>query len=237
MLPLEEPAVVEKIQVVEAFGRQPWAGVFARARGSAARCTGLVLLASALGVAHAQAPGVDIGSRRGYFTPGELALLPEICKDIQGSPTYNGPRGDHWRAYIGDSLQHMHHYCRGMRDLLFLRTVQLKPEHRRLLWDRAAGEMMYVIERSPPTMAMQPELWLHYGNAKLNLGDLMAAQRAYEQSRKLKPDYWPAYTQWADYLIQNKRNDDARVLLEEGLKHAPDQPELVKRLASVGAGR
>jgi tetratricopeptide (TPR) repeat protein len=197
----------------------------------------LAALAWLAATAAAQTSGVDLASRRGSFTPGELALLPEICKDIQGSPTYKGPRGDYWRSLIGDSLQHMHHYCRGARDMLFARTLSLPPEHKRLLWNRAANEMQYVIKASPPTMMLQPELWLRYGEAQLQLGNLPEAQAGFEQSRKLKPDYWPAYTQWADYLIQNKQNDEARALLEEGLKHAPDQPELVKRLASVGANR
>lgn len=197
----------------------------------------VVALCAGAALAQAQTtPGVDIERRRS-FTGGELALLPEICKDIQGMPTYVGPRGDYWRSVAGNVLEHAHHYCRGMRDLLFLRTVQIKPEHRRFLWDRAAGEMMYMIKNVPPNNPMQPEFWLHYGFAKMNFGDLAEAQRAFEQSRKLKPDYWPAYTFWADFLIQNKQNNDARALLEEGLKHSPDQPELAKRLASLGGSR
>jgi len=205
--------------------------------GAARSMAAALLLAMFAAAAPAQAPGVDIGARRGWFTPGELALLPEICKDIQGSPTYDGPRGNYWRSIIGDTLQHMHHYCRGVRDMTFARTLTLSPQHKRFLWERAADEMRYVIERSPSTMMLQPELWLRVGEAKLELGRLAEAQAAFEQSRKLKPDYWPAYTQWADYLIQKKQNDDARALLEEGLKHSPDQPALAKRLASLGGSR
>lgn len=204
-------------------------------------CVRTILLCTAMAAqmpaqAQAQAAGVDI-VRRGWFTPGELALLPDVCKDIQGSPTYDGPRGNYWRSIIGDSLSHLHHYCRGVRDMIFARTLSLPPEHKRLLWDRAAGEMKYVIERSPPTMMLQPELWLRVGESMLELGRLPDAQQAFEQSRKLKPDYWPAYVRWADVLIDSRKLDEARQLLEEGLKHSPDQPELVKRMARVNGGR
>jgi len=166
-----------------------------------------------------------------------LALLPDICKDIQGMPTYVGPRGDYWRSVAGNVLEHAHHYCRGMRDLLFLRTVQIKPEHRRLLWDRAAGEMMYMIKNVPPNNPMQPEFWLHYGFAKMNFGDLAEAQRAFEQSRTLKPDYWPAYTFWADFLINNRQFDEARSVIELGLKQLPESPQLTQRLERIAQRR
>ena len=206
--------------------------VWVRARQAGAAITLAIVCCTSV----AQVGGFDL-ERRGFFTPGELALLPEICKDIQGSPTYDGPRGNYWRSIIGDTLQHMHHYCRGARDMIFARTLTLRPEHKRLLWDRAVQEMQYVIERSPSTMMLQPELWLRVGEAKLELGKVAEAQAAFEQSRKLKPDYWPAYVRWADVLIESRKPDEARQLLEEGLKNAPDQPELLKRLARAGGGR
>ena len=209
-----------------------------RPQGAVLRPLWLGLLVFATVAAHAQSEpaGLDLERRRS-FTAGELALLPEICKDIQGMPSYNGPRGDYWRSVAGNVLEHAHHYCRGMRDLLFLRTLQLKPEHRRLLWDRAAGEMMYMIKNVPPNNPMQPEFWLHYGFAKMNFGDLGEAQRAFEQSRTLKPDYWPAYTYWADFLISNKRFDEARAVIELGLKQLPGHPELTQRLERIAAQR
>ena len=193
-------------------------------------------LALACSSAFSQIGGLDIERRRS-FTPGELALLPEICKDIHGMPTYDGPRGDYWRSIIGDTLQHMHHYCRGVRDMIFARTLSMRPEHKRLLWDRAAGEMQYVIKNSPPTMMLQPELWMRYGEAQLELGNVAAAQAGFEQSRKLKPDYWPAYTAWADFLIHNKRFDDARAVIDLGLQNAPNTPQLMQRRDRIAQQR
>jgi len=180
--------------------------------------------------------GLDIERRRS-FTAGELALLPEICKDIHGMPTYDGPRGDYWRSIIGDTLQHMHHYCRGVRDMMFARMLTMRPEHKRLLWDRAAGEMQYVIKASPPTMMLQPELWVRYAEAQLELGKLQEAQAGFEQSRKLKPDYWPAYTGWADFLINNRQFDEARSVIELGLKQLPESPQLTQRLERIAQRR
>ena len=171
------------------------------------------------------------------FTLGEMALLPEICKDIQGTANYEGARGDHWRSVIGDALAHMHHYCRGMRDMLRLRAANLTPAQRRTLWDSVAREMLYVIRQGPADMAFMPELWLHFGVAQLNLGNPLEAQRSFEEARRLRPDYWPAYTAWADFLLENRQAEQARAVVEEGLRHAPDAPELLKRRDRLAAGR
>ena len=200
----------------------------------------IVLLSVAFGCAapaFAQAAGVDLGERRRTFTPGEMALVPEYCQFQQGDPRRDTPRGRYYMSVLGPALDDIHHYCRGLRDMMFARTLSLRPEHKRALWERAVQEIDYVIKRNPPTLVLMPELFYRRGEAMIELGRLDEAQLAFERSRALKPDYWPAYTRWADYLVEMKRIDEARALLQEGAKQAPDSAELQQRLSRLGSGK
>lgn len=196
----------------------------------------VVLVSVAFGCAapaFAQTAGVDLGERRRSFTPGELALLPEYCQYQMGDPRRDTPRGRYYMSALGPAVDDIHHYCRGLRDMMFARTLSLRPEHKRALWERSVQEIDYVIKKNPPTLVLMPELYYRRGEAMIELGQLNEAQVAFEKSRGLKPDYWPAYTRWADFLIDAKRPDEARGLLEEGLKQAPDSVELKQRLARL----
>lgn len=186
----------------------------------------------------ASAQGVDIPNRRGSFTPGELALLPPYCSDMHGMPGYDGPLGDHWRSQMGEDFQHIHHYCRGLRDVFFARMATVSAQHRRFLWERSVNEYEYMLRNSRPGMPLIPEIFTRMGESLLQLGRLADAQAAFENARRLKPDYWPAYTAWADELMKLKQYKAARELLEQGLGHAPKSAELLSRLnkAKAGAG-
>jgi tetratricopeptide (TPR) repeat protein len=185
----------------------------------------------------ARSLGVDIPARRGSFTPGEFALLPEYCQYQQNSPLRATPRGRYWMASLGPTLEHIHHYCRGLRDMHFARTVLLSPQHRHFLWNRAAGEIEYMFNTNPPETPLMPEWLFRYGEVMIELGRLGDAKAAFERSRQLKPDYWPAYTGWADFLIRNRQFDEARALIEEGLRNIPDAPQLVQRRDRIANAR
>lgn len=196
----------------------------------------LLLLSASLCLAHAPPARAQPagGNSQMYentgFTHGEMALLPPICRDIQGTANFSGPRGDYWRATIGaDAIGAMHHYCRGLRNLQRLQQPGLNPMVRRNLWEGVADEMLFVLRHSASDMPMAPELWYRAGVAYLNLNNPTEAQRAFERARQLKPDYWPAYTGWVDYLIERNVFDQAQALIDEGLRHAPDSPELQQR--------
>jgi tetratricopeptide (TPR) repeat protein len=172
--------------------------------------------------------------QRKEFTPGELALLPEYCLHIQGMPGYAGPPGDRWRALIGPDFQHFHHYCRGLRAVNYARFGVLPSVERRQVWEAAIGEYDYMIRASRADMVLMPEIFTRRGEALIQMGDLVTAQGSFERARALKPDYWPAYTGWVDHLVKLNQTAQARTLLEEGLRHMPDQPELTKRLEQLG---
>jgi len=198
--------------------------------------TSILLLVISLLSAPVGAQGVDFPQRRNTFTPGELAILPPYCSNMQGFPGYEGPAGDRWRGLLGEDFQHFHHYCRGLRDVHFARTAVVNVQQRRFLWERSISEYQYMIRNSKPTMALLPEIYFKMGESFLELGRLSDAQLAFESARKLKPDYWPAYTRWIDELLKLKQFATAREVAEVGLRQLPDHPELRVRLEHAHAG-
>lgn len=188
--------------------------------------------------AYAQMPSeVDIGQRRGWFTPGELALLPPYCNAMQGRPDYTGPGGARWRAWLGKDLQHVHHYCRGLRDVMFATLVaRIPPHHRRSLWERAVAEYDYMLENCAPSMPLLPEIHLKRGEALLKLGQVFDAEVSFKRAWTLKPDYWEPYAAWADKLLELKMYDRAHEVLQNGLAKAPQAEPLQQRLQRIPGG-
>ena len=177
------------------------------------------------------------------FSDGEWALLPEWCIDTQQGP-YGGPEGGaglnkspragQWLGLMGTDFWNMHHYCRGLTDENRLKRADLSPRERTALMESAINEYRYVIRTSKPTMPLMPEAFLRIGDLQVTRGQLPEASAAFEQARKLKPDYWPAYSRWAEVLIGLKQMEQARALLEEGLAHSPQQPVLLQKLRLAG---
>lgn len=198
-----------------------------------------LMLASAL----AQAQSRGDPKWRGY-TDGEWALMPEWCIDSQdgpyGSPeganfTNRSPRAGKWLSLMGTDFWHMHHYCRGLRAMYRLQRPGLSRIDRTFLIQNAISEFQYIFDRAAPTMPLMPEVYLKLGEVQLIANDLGAANLAFEQSRALKPDYWPAYERWARVLINLKQWETARELVLKGLSHSPDEPNLTAQLRTIEA--
>lgn len=169
------------------------------------------------------------------FTWGELAILPEYCKDTQGTvyPKGSAPRTHEWVALMGEDFWHMHHYCYGMRELLRSGLAGRTPQQRQAHVERAVNEYGYIVRNASPSMILMPEVHLKIGEAQLLLGNIPAAQESFAVARKLKPDYWPAYTKWIEVLIGVKQYDAAIALAREGLTNAPDSIQLQKALTGL----
>jgi hypothetical protein len=203
---------------------------------------GALALSSCLAMTHAvQAQGGRLPAEPVGFTWGELSLLPEFCRDVQGvlySVYGNGqdsPRAPYWVGLMGQDFWHMHHYCYGLAAILRSNQVQLTAAQKRALYQRAVNEYGYVIRNSSSTMALMPEVHYKLGEAHLLLDNIGAAQVAFATSRSLRPDYWPSYTRWADVLAGIKQYDQALTLVREGLRHSPDAVELRKRETQYAA--
>lgn len=167
------------------------------------------------------------GAEQGNFTAGEISLLPDFCQDRLNYPVYSfsHPKWAYWGARMGETFKHVHHYCWA---LVSLRRASMAPnkEKRKHLVTTAINDLEYVINNASADFRLKPEVYARIGDAALQLEDFSKAFDAYDNARQLKPGYAPAYIGWADVLFKAGQRDAARELIEEGLRHAPDSPEL-----------
>ncbi len=173
-------------------------------------------------------------------TPSELALLPEYCPDTQQFTKYGlgqSPNSAKWVGLMGETFWALHHYCWGI--LKFNRSqLRAYPGVIRYgLQTSALGEFAFVTRSMPEDYVLAPEIYTYIGRTHLLQHHPMEADAAFAQARRLKPDYWPAYSWWATYLANHGQRDKAREIVTEGLKHSPNAKTLqliLKDLDSAG---
>ena len=172
--------------------------------------------------------------------PREMALVPHYCvytllfrDSVPGGnklEMFNA-----WKARVGDSFIHMHHYCAGLikanRALLLVRDRMA----RQFYLTDAITEYDYVITKVPETYAFLPEMLVKKGEALMHLDRGPAAVYQFERAIEVKPDYWPPYARLSDYYQKNGDIAKARETLEAGLTQVPDAAALRRRLAELSS--
>ncbi len=172
-------------------------------------------------------------------TDGELALLPVYCPDTQGfnygdAYTNTSPRAAGWVAKLGPSFWALHHHCWGLIKVRRAMAPGVSPAIRTGLIKAAIADYNYVINHSNSSFLVLPDIYLKMGEAYRLLGDLANAALAYGQSRRLKPDFWPAYAGWAEALHKSGARAAALTHLEEGLRQAPTAQPLQQQYQQYG---
>jgi tetratricopeptide (TPR) repeat protein len=168
----------------------------------------------------------------------EIAMLPDYCRytqlfrdSVPGGADQS--KAQRWRALMGDTFNHLHHYCWGMmktnRAMILARTR----EGRIYYLNSANGEFDYVIQRAPRDFVLLPEIVTKKGENLIHLGRGQVALLVLEEATKIKPDYWPPYARMSDYLKDQGDIARAREVLEKGLAAAPDAQALKRRLAEL----
>ena len=163
----------------------------------------------------------------GNLSRAQLAILPDYCASsrLAGSYDPNSTASRYWAARIGTAHNSIHHYCQG---LFLLRTAKALPFRSREQQDRlrtAISEFDYVLERSSLAFRrgtpLWPEMLLRRGEAAVLLENWALAAASYDEARIVKPDYWPAYLDWARQLDSLKLRQQARELIQQGLRIDP----------------
>lgn len=173
-------------------------------------------------------------------TDTELALVPGYCKDTQGfgygdATTNTSPKAGHWVSLMGKTFWHMHHYCRGLIKRNRAMKAGMPFSHRRDLIRSALGEYEYVLANNKDAdFILLPEIYTRVGEANVLIGDASAAEQAFAKARQLKPDYWPAYSHWAEYLIQKGKRAEAKQLVKSGLEQTPTAKVLIDQYRQLG---
>jgi len=215
----------------------------ANATGAPARAPAtpapFVRLLPALAAALLLAQGSEALAQPADITQTEMSLLPQYCADAQtfngwGQSEYNrSPNAPKWLALMGNGFWTMHHYCWALIRLGRIKSNTppvIQTGHR----EAALGDLYFVVKNTPPDFIMLPEIYTKIGEVDLALRRITDASEAFARARDLKPDYWPAYSHWAEYLMLTGQKAKAREVLEAGLANAPSNATLQSMYRELG---
>lgn len=183
---------------------------------------------------------IATGVRAFPATETEMALIPNYCKDTQGfgygdATTNTSPRAGHWVALMGKTFWHMHHYCRGLIKRNRAMKSGMRPEDRKHLLKSAIDEYDYVLNNNKDAdFILLPEIYTRLGEANILIANPSAAEKAFASARQIKADYWPAYSHWAEYLIQTGKRAEAKQLVKSGLEQTPNAKVLIEQYRLLG---
>jgi tetratricopeptide (TPR) repeat protein len=176
------------------------------------------------------------------WTDAEVNMAAPYCMDTMGfrygDATHNtSPRAAHWVSIMGQTFWAMHHYCWAMVNLNKAQRASMPSAQKKNLRETAINDIRYVLGHAPEGFIMLPEIYTTMGNTYLLLGNARNAEKAYKAAIKAKPDYWPPYARWAEYLlIRANARDDARSIVREGLTQVPASKTLLSLWKELGGG-
>lgn len=161
---------------------------------------------------------------------GELAMLPEYCKDaagiVYGDRYFNrAPNAGRWESAMGMDFWHIHHYCYALNNLRRA-NFTTNPAAKKALLEKVRNDYGYMVNNSRPEMVLMPEILTRLGDVQNMLGDVGAAFEAYEAAMARKPDYWPAYKNSADMFLKAGVKPRGLEILQRGIAANPGAVEL-----------
>lgn len=208
-----------------------------RAR-SLRRALVVMALSSASLTGWCQAPIPGYPDTIDSFDPREVAMLPPYCAythyfraKVPGGA--DRQKTEAWRATLGDTFEHIHHYCFGLMKTNRAVLLSRSRQSRLFYLNDALLEFDYVIERSPRDFVLLPEILTRKADNLILLDRFPVAIYLFEQAIDIKPDYWPPYARLADHYSNTGATAKAREVLEAGLKAAPGTPALSRRLSAL----
>ena len=91
-----------------------------------------------------------------------------------------------------------------------------------------------MVKNSPRTFVLLPEIHTRIGELELHLARHHEADQSFAKARALKPDYWPAYSHWAEFLIKSGQRAEAKQLVKSGLEYSPNSRVLTEQYRMLG---
>mgnify|MGYP000935892828 CR=1 FL=1 len=173
------------------------------------------------------------------MTAAELAAAPLYCPYTQsfgrsGTPDAPSVEAKRWVAILGPTFWHLHHYCWGKMHLQRAMRSTTTEQERKHLLGTVVGDYSYVVRNGTRDFILLPEIYVGIGEIELRLARPQEASRAFTEARTLRPDYWPAYSHWAEFLIRSGQKAEAKQLVKTGLEYNPDAKTLREQYRLLG---
>ncbi|MBO3708848.1 MAG: tetratricopeptide repeat protein [Candidatus Accumulibacter sp.] len=190
----------------------------------------VIALWSLTGVASAQVKNV---------TAAEMAAVPRYCPFTHafgrsGTPDNPSAEAKPWVGIMGPTFWHMHHYCWGKLNLLRAMRSSATEQERAHLLGSVVADYWYVAQRAPRDFVLLPEIYVGMGEIELRRGRPQEANKVFAEARALKPDYWPGYSHWAEFLMRSGQKAEAKQLVRTGLEYNPDARILREQYRLLG---
>lgn len=178
----------------------------------------------------------SFGQKPDNTTRAEIARLPEYCPHTMGFDFghMESPKAAYWANIMGNKAWlALHHYCWGLLKLARGQDAR-DPQIRQSFFGQAILEYTYVLNRAEPNFILLPEILTRKGDLEVQLGRIPDAYDSFLAARRVKPDYWPAYSKWAEVLIKSAQKAEAKKLVREGLQYSPNSEVLRSQYRFLG---
>jgi len=197
------------------------------------------VMMTAVGIVFAASQSDAMAGKPEDITDSEMKLIPQYCPDTMGfgygDAFYNtSPRAAHWVGLMGKGFWAMHHYCWARINMNRAQRAGVPKQARNGLWESARNDYKYVINHVTSDFVLLPEVYTRLGEAELLLSQPNKAQESFANARKLRPDYWPAYSNWAEFLMNRGKRSEALKVVIAGLEYSPNAKVLLELFKLLG---
>ncbi len=176
-----------------------------------------------------------IAGKPDNVTSAEMATIPPYCPYAQSWDQYMvSPESKRWASILGKPFHAIHHYCWAQINMQRALRSGTPESTRMSLYKMVRDDYLYVIQRSTPEFVLLPEMMSRLGEVEVRLSLIREANQSFATARKLKPDYWPAYSHWAEYLIRTGKKTEAKSLVKTGLEYSPNSRVLREQFRLLG---
>jgi len=159
----------------------------------------------------------------------DTLMLPQYCKDRAQSKKNFEKK---WHSTFGEASLDIHHYCAGIYAEHQAKSSSSKGDRTREL-GLVIHQMGYCSNRCKEHCVLYPELHTRWAWALGESGQADEAIKHYQLAIHAKPKYTPAYAKLSDLYMELNKPEEARNILQQGLKVNPKSSILKRRLQKI----
>jgi tetratricopeptide (TPR) repeat protein len=184
-------------------------------------------------------PQFASASKPSDITDEEMKFIPSYCPDTMGFKygnwNYNtSPNASRWVALMGKDFWHVHHHCWALINVNRAERAVVPDSQKQAMRENAVANFWYVVNNASSDFILLPEIYTWIGRMEVKLHHPQKASEAFSRAREIKPDYWPAYSHWAEYLIGAGKKSEALKVTIAGLEQVPSSKVLLELLRILG---